>query len=100
MCHFMHYEGTKMKEDPVKIWLQDSPEFHQLKSSEVFEEGYTFCCWYESHLLSQKQAGLPIAQGGEGHQCPFSRKCTQVDHPGVSNRANSCILWQQMESHV
>lgn len=37
MCHFMHYAGVKMKQDPVKIWPQNSSEFHQLKSP---EKGY------------------------------------------------------------
>lgn len=31
---FIHYAGMKMKQDPVKIWLQNNPESPQVKSPE------------------------------------------------------------------
>lgn len=82
-----------MKQDPVKIRLQNMPEFHQLKSPEVFEQVCILCCWRERHGLSwgtQEQAVPPLCREG-GNQHPSSGNALYGLHPGDSHTASNSV---------
>lgn len=92
-----------MKQDPVKIRLQNMPEFHQLKSPEIFEKVCILCFCWERHGLGWGYPGAGCAsclprrrrrrrrREEEGISAHPQGSALKRQHPGDSHTASDSV---------